>query len=116
MGDTVNLASRMESHGLPNKIQLSPSTYNLIKEKGFRIEKRGEIAVRGLKKKIVTHFLMANDNVGLADVLGRRVRPRITGGVEVTFINEGKHEHPPTTANSVRTPGSADSYDLIPMR
>jgi class 3 adenylate cyclase len=29
-GDAVNLASRMESHGVPDHIQIAPSTYELI--------------------------------------------------------------------------------------
>lgn len=45
-GETVNLASRMESHGIPNRIQVSPSTFQqLPNEYGFKL--RGEIDVKG---------------------------------------------------------------------
>ena len=43
-GDTVNIASRMESHGEADKIQISENTYSLIKE-NFSIKKRGNIEV-----------------------------------------------------------------------
>lgn len=44
-GDTVNVASRMESNGVPGRLNTSKSTYQLIKE-FFETEKRGEIAVK----------------------------------------------------------------------
>jgi adenylate cyclase len=46
-GDSVNTASRMESHGIPGQIQVTESTYALIKDK-FNLELRGEIEVKGL--------------------------------------------------------------------
>lgn len=45
-GDTVNTASRMESHGIPDSIQLSEATYQLIEDK-YEFEKRGLISVKG---------------------------------------------------------------------
>jgi len=45
-GDSVNTASRMESHGIPGEIQTSQATYDLIKDK-FVLEDRGEINVKG---------------------------------------------------------------------
>ena len=45
-GDAVNTANRMESHGLPNQIQVSETTYELLKAK-FLLEPRGEIDVSG---------------------------------------------------------------------
>jgi len=45
-GDTVNLASRMESQGEPGRIQITTSTYELIKDE-FDCEPRGEILVKG---------------------------------------------------------------------
>jgi guanylate cyclase len=45
-GDTVNTASRMESHGVPGQIQISESTYELIKD-DFICEQRGAIPVKG---------------------------------------------------------------------
>jgi adenylate cyclase len=45
-GDTVNLASRMESLGIPNEIQVSEASYLLLRDK-FKFETRGALAVKG---------------------------------------------------------------------
>ena len=54
-GDTVNTASRMESHGLPGKIQVTKDTYALL-ESEFVLEPRGKIDVKG-KGQMETWFL-----------------------------------------------------------
>jgi len=55
-GDTVNTASRMESHGLAGKIQLTAATYEYLREK-FLFEERGKISVKG-KGEMSTYFLV----------------------------------------------------------
>ncbi|MEM6254697.1 MAG: adenylate/guanylate cyclase domain-containing protein [Cyanobacteria bacterium P01_D01_bin.156] len=45
-GDAVNIASRMESHGVEDRIQVSADTYELLKDK-FLFEDRGCIDVKG---------------------------------------------------------------------
>lgn len=55
-GDTVNIASRMESQGFTNKIQVSQTTYQLLRD-DFLFEKRGEIEVKG-KGKMTTYLLI----------------------------------------------------------
>jgi guanylate cyclase len=55
-GDTVNTASRMESHGEPGKIQVSGDSYEILKDE-FIFEPRGTIDVKG-KGQMVTWFLM----------------------------------------------------------
>jgi class 3 adenylate cyclase len=45
-GDTVNLASRMESGGVPDTIQVTRSVYDKLKDL-FVFEPRGEIEVKG---------------------------------------------------------------------
>jgi adenylate cyclase len=49
-GDTVNIASRMESNSEPGKINVSEATYELIKEQ-FECTPRGKIAVKGAGEK-----------------------------------------------------------------
>jgi class 3 adenylate cyclase len=49
-GDTVNIASRMESNSVPGKINVSDTTYNLIKDR-FECVLRGKIAVKGAGEK-----------------------------------------------------------------
>lgn len=55
-GDTVNIASRMESHGLAGTIHLSDATYQLLKDR-FLFEKRDKIQVKG-KGEMTTYFLL----------------------------------------------------------
>lgn len=54
-GDTVNTASRMESHGEPGRIQVSDATRALLGPQ-FVLQDRGEIAVKG-KGAMRTWFL-----------------------------------------------------------
>ena len=54
-GDTVNIASRMESHGITGCIQVTAETYELLKDK-YTFEKRGAIQVKG-KGYMVTYLL-----------------------------------------------------------
>ena len=45
-GDTVNIASRMEAHGLAGRIQVSEATYRRLCDQ-YEFEERGEIEVKG---------------------------------------------------------------------
>jgi class 3 adenylate cyclase len=58
-GDTVNTASRMESHGVPGCIQVTARTYERLKD-GYRFERRGPIPVKG-KGEIVTYLLVGRN-------------------------------------------------------
>jgi adenylate cyclase len=45
-GDAVNVASRMESHGVGGSIQITQATYALVKDE-FDCEPRGRLDVKG---------------------------------------------------------------------
>lgn len=55
-GDTVNVASRMESHGQPGRIQVTEAVYERLKHR-YRFERRGAIEVKG-KGSMVTYWLL----------------------------------------------------------
>ncbi|MGL5192472.1 MAG: adenylate/guanylate cyclase domain-containing protein [Chroococcales cyanobacterium] len=57
-GDAVNTASRMESHGIPGKIQVSETTYHLLQHQ-YKFEERGLIEIKG-KGEMNTYFLMGS--------------------------------------------------------
>lgn len=54
-GDTVNTASRMESHAQKGSIQVTQATYDRLKQK-YVLKKRGIIPVKG-KGKMMTYLL-----------------------------------------------------------
>ncbi|HEY3334388.1 MAG TPA: adenylate/guanylate cyclase domain-containing protein [Candidatus Limnocylindrales bacterium] len=56
-GDTVNLASRMESSGIPGRIQITSSVRERL-DTGFRFESRGLVDIKG-KGPMPTWFLDA---------------------------------------------------------
>lgn len=55
-GDTVNMASRMESTGVPGRIQVSPATRDRLRG-AFALEPRGTVEVKG-KGPVQTWFLL----------------------------------------------------------
>lgn len=55
-GDTVNTASRMESHGLPGAIQVTERTYELLRGR-YELRRRGTIEVKG-KGPMTTYLLL----------------------------------------------------------
>jgi guanylate cyclase len=55
-GDTVNTASRMESHGASGIIQITEATHDLIKD-AFVCEPRGVISVKGKGEMNVWYVL-----------------------------------------------------------
>ena len=54
-GDTVNVASRMESHGVASQVQVSERTYELLRDQ-YVFEDRGEIKIKG--KQFMKAFLL----------------------------------------------------------
>jgi len=60
-GDSVNIASRMESHSLPNRIQISATTYDHLHEY-FRLEPHGTVDIKG-DGPMETYFLLGRTEV-----------------------------------------------------
>jgi adenylate cyclase len=55
-GDAVNVASRMELHGVPGRIQVSEAAAERLRD-GYELEERGTIEVKGLGQ-MSTFFLL----------------------------------------------------------
>ena len=55
-GDTVNIASRMQSSGVPGRIQVAPSTHELLRA-SLSFEERAQVDVKGLGP--MTTYLLA---------------------------------------------------------
>ncbi len=86
-GDTVNMASRMESSGEPGKVNISGETYNLV-QNYFTCEYRGKIAAKG-KGDVDMYFVhrirpeFSADEAGL---LPNAAFNQIRAELESTFV------------------------------
>ncbi|CAD6196449.1 unnamed protein product [Caenorhabditis auriculariae] len=60
-GNTVNLASRMDTHGEPRKIHVTTDMGRILQQRGYKMQSRGKIAVKGVKEPMET-FLMEIDS------------------------------------------------------
>jgi class 3 adenylate cyclase len=58
-GDTVNVASRMESMGMAGGIQVTTATYKLLKDK-YLFKQRGATFVKG-KGEMITYWLIGKN-------------------------------------------------------
>uniref|UniRef100_A0A6Q2YI88 Adenylate cyclase type 5 n=1 Tax=Esox lucius TaxID=8010 RepID=A0A6Q2YI88_ESOLU len=55
-GNTVNVASRMDSTGVPDRIQVTSDLYNVLNSYNYTLECRGLVKVKG-KGEMQTYFL-----------------------------------------------------------
>nr|XP_054094558.1 adenylate cyclase type 6 isoform X3 [Callithrix jacchus] len=55
-GNTVNVSSRMDSTGVPDRIQVTTDLYQVLAAKGYQLEYRGVVKVKG-KGEMTTYFL-----------------------------------------------------------
>ncbi|XP_059678877.1 guanylate cyclase soluble subunit beta-2, partial [Gavia stellata] len=115
-GDTVNIASRMESHGVPSKIHLSSSAYQCLKYKNFEMTERGEIEVKG-KGKMHTYFLIRNRTATENEIMGRPMKDLGSGHESVQSFQEGRTETIPSCHQPVtQTQPEKDQTPAIAMK
>ncbi|OHS95919.1 Adenylate and Guanylate cyclase catalytic domain containing protein [Tritrichomonas foetus] len=56
IGDTINVASRLQTTDIPGKIQITQSTYQHLKVNEYSIEERGEVFLKG-KGQVMTYLV-----------------------------------------------------------
>ncbi|XP_069113745.1 guanylate cyclase soluble subunit beta-2-like [Argopecten irradians] len=104
-GDTVNTASRMESHGVPGRVHISGSTYQKLVGTEYELEPRGEVEIKG-KGLMNTYFINGKS--------GKAYKPPQTNQVHNTDGTDGNAEDSKDTQvhNTDGTDGTAeDSKD-----
>lgn len=55
-GNSVNVASRMDSNGVLDQIQVTQDVYNILEPRGYKLKCRGKINVKG-KGSMITYIL-----------------------------------------------------------
>lgn len=86
-GNTVNVASRMDSTGLPNHTQVTEEVYQVLKDMPYQFVCRGKVKVKG-KGEMTTYFLTD--------------RAPVNGNAQNTSNNQTLN--PPTAYGGVATP------------
>ncbi|KAL3317685.1 Guanylate cyclase soluble subunit beta-2, partial [Cichlidogyrus casuarinus] len=75
-GDTVNVASRMESHSIPGHIHCSNTTYELLKSSKYEFVPRGPTEIKG-KGVMQTYFLKSDGETVLDCNVGDISTPQL---------------------------------------
>jgi class 3 adenylate cyclase len=63
IGDPINIAARLQSTSIPNRIQVSEETYELLKGGDIAIEPRGEIFLKGKGRRPT--FIVSSANFAM---------------------------------------------------
>ncbi|KAL8172956.1 UNVERIFIED_CONTAM: hypothetical protein K2H54_035843 [Gekko kuhli] len=95
----------MESHGLPDKIHLSPTAFRALQHQGFDIVERGEIEVKG-KGEMTTYFLRQNPRASENEIMGHTE--------ENLGNSDGDGALGSANGNSVVVMKYADCQELVP--
>ncbi|WAR26268.1 GCYB2-like protein [Mya arenaria] len=91
-GDTVNTASRMESHGSAGRIHCSPDSHShLIQTKEYEFRCRGEVDVKG-KGKMTTFFLLGTRDKRISEPLDEHIELPIEGANGTDAVKLTNHK------------------------
>ncbi|XP_053667257.1 adenylate cyclase type 3 [Anopheles marshallii] len=110
-GNTVNVASRMESTGKAGAIQVTEETCQILQTFGYTFEQRGLVAVKG-KGQLMTYYLQGK----VPRPTGPTASPilqNVTAMETVQEVDESK-ESPPALAPPT-TDGSSPAHQLHSM-
>ncbi|XP_074647587.1 uncharacterized protein LOC141903373 [Tubulanus polymorphus] len=105
-GDTVNTASRMESHGLPNRIHISASTTRLLhKFPDFSIQTRGKVMIKG-KGELTTYWLVDSDQRPQQSILktAKNGIAKAVQNMKSNIIMKKPQDRSPQTTNNETNP------------
>lgn len=107
-GDTVNTASRMESHGDPMRLHCSSDTYDLIKD-DFFCEAREMMQVKG-KGSMQTYFVVKEKPaaIGKSFVASTLLTPRNSSATRAVMEMRGRDD--PDTSSIISIPLSHGSH------
>ena len=86
-GDAVNIASRMESQGVIDKIQVTEETYQLLADQ-YEFEQRPPVYIKG-KGDMTTYFLLGNKNHDLAANVANNGQLLMTSSSHNSAANHG---------------------------
>ncbi|KAL1123900.1 hypothetical protein AAG570_001670 [Ranatra chinensis] len=110
-GNSVNVASRMESTGKAGCIQVTEETCEILQHFGYVFEQRGLVTVKG-KGQLMTYYLIGKEGRDRAP--GSQGAPALNyalagaGGMETVAEEdeELEEQQPPTTQDQGATNGS----------
>ncbi|KAF5300267.1 hypothetical protein FQA39_LY11124 [Lamprigera yunnana] len=88
-GNTVNVASRMESTGKAGCIQVTEETCQILQNFGYQFEQRGLVAVKG-KGQLMTYYLLGK--TGKITPPTAQVSP-VLCGYEIETVTEEEESH-----------------------
>jgi hypothetical protein len=78
-GDTVNTASRLESHAVPGRIQVSRPTYERLRDR-YAFEPRGEVDLKRRRPERATYQPASQCARSIAHDISRRSGLSASGG------------------------------------
>lgn len=71
-GNAVNMASRMDSTGIPGKIQVTAETAEALQSFGIKCDYRGKTFVKG-RGYIPTYFTCIDNNLNFENIPIRKI-------------------------------------------
>jgi len=105
-GDAVNLASRMESTGVPGKVQTPTRVAEMMKD-DFSFEKRGMVQVKG-KGEMETFFLTGRKKPYEKPREMPRRRPRLNSKENINYVRESIRAFEASLLDIINEPDEMD--------